>query len=369
MGEGIQPSAAVACGLLAVARAAGISPELDDPKHLGSTEAARAPAVSVLAPADLEQVPATTTMADVPTTSQTVVLAVYFFCWFALNAGYNIASKRAYVAIDLPWSFCAAQLAVGSIFVLPLWVLRLHDAPGLNMTGIIHLSPIAACHMLSHVCTLVGLGGGTATFVAVIKATEPLFTALLCAVFMKQTFSPRVYLTLVPVVAGVGLASWREFDLTWPAFIGAVGYNLASSTRAVLFKRSMGMDVGKNMSPANLHAVLNIMASATLLPLAAILEGPSVEDVWAATVNSPEEREEVIFSMVASGVLFSLYNEMAFRCLVHVHPVTHAVGSAFKQISFIATSFVVYISTLPALTVVGSYMAIAGVLLYALAGE
>lgn len=51
------------------------------------------------------------------------------------------------------------QLIVGSIFVLPLWVLKLREAPGLSMTNVKGLSPIAACHMLSHVCAVIGLGG------------------------------------------------------------------------------------------------------------------------------------------------------------------------------------------------------------------
>lgn len=32
------------------------------------------------------------------------------------------------------------------------------------------------------------------------------------AIFLKQIFSPLVYLTLVPVVAGVGIASLKELD-------------------------------------------------------------------------------------------------------------------------------------------------------------
>lgn len=68
-----------------------------------------------------------------------------------------------------------------------------------------------------------------------------------------------------------------------------MGSNLAASTRAILSKRSMGMDMGKNMSPANLYAVLTIMASAMLLPLSAIVEGPKAQDLWKTTVTSPEK--------------------------------------------------------------------------------
>lgn len=77
--------------------------------------------------------------------------------------------------------------------------------------------------------------------------------------------------------------------LQWAALLGAMGSNLAASTRAILSKRSMGMDMGKNMNPANLYAVLTIMASAMLLPLSAMVEGPKIKDLWAATVDTTEK--------------------------------------------------------------------------------
>lgn len=51
----------------------------------------------------------------------------------------------------------------------------------------------------------------------------------------------------------------------------------------------MGTDMGKNVSPANLYAVVNMLALVMLLPLSAILEGPRIEALWDATVDSPEK--------------------------------------------------------------------------------
>lgn len=68
-----------------------------------------------------------------------------------------------------------------------------------------------------------------------------------------------------------------------------MGSNLAASTRAILSKRSMGMDMGRNMSPANLYAVLTIMAAGMLLPLSAVVEGPKLQTLWDATVDTSEK--------------------------------------------------------------------------------
>eukprot|EP00752_Nemacystus_decipiens_P001588 g1549.t1 len=350
---------------------------------LASPGAVQPSTVSSLAPADLKQL-ATATPVDAalvssrggarapkeaPKKAPTLLVGVYFFLWYALNIGYNITNKKALNAIALPWSISVLQLVVGSIFVLPLWMLKLREAPGLTMANVKGLSPIATCHMLSHVCAVIGLGAGAVSFVHIVKAAEPLFTALFSAIFLKQIFSPLVYLTLVPVVAGVSLASLKELDFKWAALGGAMGSNLAASTRAILSKRSMGMDMGKNMSPANLYAVLTIMASAMLLPLSAIVEGPKIQSLWESTVTSAEKGNEIIYNTVASGVFFYLYNEVAFRCLGVVHPVTHAVGNTFKRVFLIATSIIVFKSKLTPLAAVGSIMAIGGVLLYSLTKE
>lgn len=64
-----------------------------------------------------------------------------------------------------------------------------------------------------------------------------------------------------------------------------MGSNLAASTRAILSKRRMGLGMGKNMGPANMYAVLTIMATVMLLPLSAIMEGPLIRSLWKSTVT------------------------------------------------------------------------------------
>lgn len=67
-----------------------------------------------------------------------------------------------------------------------------------------------------------------------------------------------------------------------------MGSNLAASSRAILSKRKMGMDMGKNMTPANMYGVLTIMASTMLLPLATLIEGPKIQRVWESAVTDEE---------------------------------------------------------------------------------
>lgn len=79
--------------------------------------------------------------------------------------------------ISLPWTISEAQLVVGSIFALPLWLLRLRQAPGLTEDNIEGLKSIAFCHMISHVSAVIGLGGkvfeGMKTFYIPVELLRP----------------------------------------------------------------------------------------------------------------------------------------------------------------------------------------------------
>merc|ERR1719506_3027124 len=78
-------------------------------------------------------------------------------------------------------------------------------------------------------------------------------------------YSPITYLTLLPIVGGVALASLKELSFTWIGFIAAMGSNLSSALRGILAKKTMGGGVGENMTEANIYAVLTILATIFIL--------------------------------------------------------------------------------------------------------
>ena len=63
----------------------------------------------------------------------------------------------------------ALQLAVGVLYVLPLWLLRIRPAPKLDAENVKVLSPIGFCHAASHLSAVVGLGAGSVSFTHIVK--------------------------------------------------------------------------------------------------------------------------------------------------------------------------------------------------------
>ena len=65
----------------------------------------------------------------------------------------------------------------------------------------------------------------------VVKSLEPFFNVVFGAIFMKDVLPWKVNACLLPVVAGVALASAGELDFTWDCFFFAMGSTVAFSVR------------------------------------------------------------------------------------------------------------------------------------------
>jgi hypothetical protein len=75
-------------------------------------------------------------------TTSVLVLLVLFVLWYFFNAAYNVFN--AYVKDDLPYPFFAAvaQLALGLIYALPLWILGIRAPPKFTFSDVLRLLPI-----------------------------------------------------------------------------------------------------------------------------------------------------------------------------------------------------------------------------------
>lgn len=290
-----------------------------------------------------------------------------FGLWYALNIGYNIYNKKVLNAVpQLTYTVGFLQLALGLFYIAPVWGFKLRKAPVLNNEEIKNLLPVAVLHTLTHLGAIVSLGAGAVSFTHIVKAAEPAISAGLSAVVLKQFLPIPVYLSLIPVMGGVALASLTELSFSWISFIGAMISNFASAGRGIVGKISMGKPQGQNMNAANLYAVMTIISSVLCLPISLLLEGKQVIPTVQAIIKAGNGKT-VLIETLLSAVFYYLYNEVAFLALDNVAPVTHALGNTIKRVVIIITSVLVFGNVMTTTGALGSSIAIFGVLLYSLA--
>jgi len=293
----------------------------------------------------------------------------YFALWYLFNIAYNIYNKQALNALAYPWTIALIQMAAGCFYFFPLWATGLRKAPKLSKSDLKTLFPIALCHTGVHVGAVVALGAGAVSFAHIVKASEPVTTCVLNAILLKEVLPLPVYLTLIPVIAGVAIASMKELSFTMLALGAAMLSNVSSSARGVLSKKTMsGKPVGENLDAQNLYAVLTAMSTIILVPLAFAVEGTSFFTAFNAAVASSEfTRAALLKTIGMSGLAYYAYNEVAFLALGAVNPVTHAVGNTIKRVVIIVASVIAFKTPMTKGSIIGSSIAVAGTLMYSLA--
>lgn len=145
--------------------------------------------------------------------------------------------------------------------------------------------------------------------------------------------------------------------------------NVAFALRATLAKVSMSKTSKSKapLSPANMFGVVNILSFGLLLPFALLFEARAIPRNWAKALEAGAEQRQLVKLIIATGVSYYLYNELAFMCLGAVHPVTHAVGNTIKRVAVIAISIIYFKNPVTKEGLMGSAVAIIGVLMYSLA--
>uniref|UniRef100_A0A7S1TKR7 Sugar phosphate transporter domain-containing protein n=1 Tax=Erythrolobus australicus TaxID=1077150 RepID=A0A7S1TKR7_9RHOD len=290
------------------------------------------------------------------------LLAVYIGCWYAANILFNIFNKRLLKIVPLYTTVTLFQLAMGGLVGCALWATRLHKYQKVTADELKAIYPLALAHLAGNLFTNLSLRQMAVSFTHTIKASEPFFSVVIGKVFVPGTaFHPAVYASLVPIVAGVTLASVSEVSFNWVGFLTAMASNVSFQSRNVLSKKFMG-DV--KLDNLNLFAWISILSCATLAPFALVLDAAKYGGVAAAAADKGIALMPLLSKLCVCGFLHFLYNQFSYVVLQRVNPVTHAVGNTMKRVAVIASSILVFRNPVTKLNLLGTAIAIAGVAIY-----
>jgi len=293
-------------------------------------------------------------------------VVVYIVLWYFFAVNYNIDFKKALIAFPFPWTHALWQISFGWFIFGPLWLLGVRKVPKLAQREIITLIPAALGNLVLHVGAIIAFFGGAVSFVHIVKASEPVVSSVLNYLCIGEVLPWPVYMSLIPIIGGVSLASAKELSFTWLGFGAAMASNVGAAGRAVYSKKCMGSSLGQNMTPENTFSVLTILGMLMLIPLALLAESPRV--AYAAFHQALEKGGKTfLLHMFSSAFCYYMYNELAFLALGKLDPVSHAVVNTMRRVVIIMAAIVVFNTKISLLGGIGSGVAILGTLLYSLA--
>ncbi|KAL4377245.1 hypothetical protein GQ457_02G037340 [Hibiscus cannabinus] len=293
-------------------------------------------------------------------TAQRVKIGIYFATWWALNVVFNIYNKKVLNVYPFPWLTSTLSLACGSLMMLVSWATRIAEPSKIDLEFWKVLFPVAVAHTIGHVAATVSMSKVAVSFTHIIKSGEPAFSVLVSRFLLGESFPPAVYLSLLPIIGGCGLAALTELNFNMTGFMGAMISNLAFVFRNIFSKKGMK---GTSVSGMNYYACLSMLSLLILTPFAIAVEGPHL---WAAGWKEAVSLvgPQFIWWVAAQSIFYHLYNQVSYMSLDQISPLTFSIGNTMKRISVIVSSIIIFHTPVQPINALGAAIAILGTFLY-----
>ena len=322
-------------------------------------------------------------MAGVP---DNVALLLFFLFWYVGNAFYNQYNTMAITAVGgktggLTMTVSTMQLGVCTLYALVLWVVSVNPiklcglqtpermkVPKITKSDIVATLPVGFCSAVAHSAGVFCLGADP-LFGQIVKAGEPVMSALVNTFFYGKPPSKAKFVCLLFIVGGVAFASLKKddtgayklkFDQTALLF-GMIGNTFAafkgSENKKLMTKEGVK---DRYATVANQFAVTEVLAFFISVPVMMATEGAK----WGEFVELLMTSRDLQLGLAISGMSFYLYNELATMTIKATGAVTSSVANTAKRVIVMVYMAAVTGKVLTEEQKIGAAIAIGFVLVY-----
>ncbi|CAF1154427.1 unnamed protein product [Adineta ricciae] len=285
-------------------------------------------------------------------------LGILIILWYSISSLANIIGKRLLTTFPHPVTVTLAQLFHGWAYSVPLLrLLKIPTPTYLHSTRIYYIIiivPLAIGKLLSQLTSQISLRLVPVSYTHTVKALMPLFTVLLSRVVLKEAQSFQVYLSLIPIIVGVIIASMSELSFDTTGFVSVMLSTCLLAVQNVYSKKALKY---VDIHHIALLSVLSKIAWCVLVPFWILIDGPQVNIQQEFTF-------EVIFYILADGVCNFIYNVIAFTMISRLSPLSYVIAGSTKRLVVIAVSILALHNPVTKLNLFGISLALVGVLLY-----
>ena len=324
---------------------------------------------------------------------------LYFAWWYVGNNFYNLQNKRALNATGgktagFGMTVATLQLGVGTVYSFLIWIVGYNflpccgfaaptkqAPPKITASDLVKMLPVAFCSAAAHSASVLALNAGSVSFGQIVKAGEPVFSALVNTLIYSKAPSMAKWLCLPVIVGGVVFSCLKpteggniclpgvgkcyeiEFDMT----------ALAMASLANLFAAIKGGENAKLMKTeglkdriggvGNQFALTEVLGFFISLPVMFYIEGANFGK-FVDMVKGDATLDGLNYNLIASGMTFYLYNELATMTIKATGAVTSSVANTAKRVIVMVYMAAVTGKVLTEEQKIGAAIAIGFVLVY-----
>ncbi|CAD5215133.1 unnamed protein product [Bursaphelenchus xylophilus] len=294
----------------------------------------------------------------------TIQVIVVCITWYSCSSGQNVVNKLALQKFPFPLTIALSSLINNVIYSIPLMAyFRIEPIRPKKSYLLKTILPISAGRALGVGFAYFGLLKVPVSYAQTVKATMPVFTVVISRYILSEVQSKRVYLSLLPIICGVFVASVTELQFNSMGLFSSLFSTAVFACLNVLAKKVFEET---NMHPLNLLSLNSQLAGLMLFPFWFLKDGMAL---WSTFTDSEHSRvvepiSHFVGYLLMSGVLSFIQNLCAFLLIHQLTTLSYAISNAAKRIAVIIISLIYLRNPVTPMNFLGMLLSVIGVFIY-----
>ncbi|KAH9940863.1 TPT-domain-containing protein [Epithele typhae] len=307
----------------------------------------------------------------------TATLRFVFLCglWYTTSALSSNTGKSILTTFRYPVTLTFIQFGFVAAYCLLLMspLVRFSKLRRPNRVIIESTLPMGVFQVGGHIFSSMAISRIHVSTVHTIKALSPLFTVAAYALLFGVSYSPKTYLSLLPLTLGVILACTSDVSASNAiGILCAFGSAIVFVTQNIYFKKIVpsgpNSQSSHKLDKLNLLFYSSSMAFILMIPIWAYYDLPVFLASSAEHVTHPTHGHStphsVAYYLIANGTVHFAQNIIAFVILASTSPVTYSIASLIKRVAVICIAIVWFAQAVQPLQGFGIAMTFAGLHMY-----
>jgi len=285
---------------------------------------------------------------NVPARTKVAYLSIYFL----LNVSLTIYNKAVLGKFAYPWLLTALHTGSASIGCYILMLQGAFTLTKLSRRENFTLIVFSFLFTINIAISNVSLAMVSIPFHQIMRSTCPVFTVLIYRLRYKRTYSTMTYLSLIPIVIGVGFATYGDYYFTGAGFLLTLLGVVLASIKTVATNRVMTGPLA--LSP------LEVLFRMSPLALIQSLIYAHLTGELASLLPFPFPTQTILLALAGNGLLAFLLNISSFSTNKNAGALTMTVCGNVKQCLTILLGIAIFGVEVGWLNGVGMVGALAG---------
>lgn len=283
--------------------------------------------------------------------------------WFSSNIGVILLNKYllSNYGFRFPLFLTMCHMIACSLFsyLIIVWFKMVPMQPIRSRVQFTKIATLSAIFCASVVGGNISLRFLPVSFNQAVGATTPFFTAVFAYLITVEREAWLTYLTLVPVVAGVVIASGGEPSFHLYGFIVCILATAARALKTVLQGILLSSE-GEKLNSMNLLLYMAPIAVLLLLPATLIME----PNVLAMTIALARQDVKIVYYLTFNSTLAYFVNLTNFLVTKHTSALTLQVLGNAKGAVAVVVSIILFRNPVSVTGMLGYTLTVCGVILY-----